>query len=128
MKEECLNLSAYTNPCNEIEKRFNTTVETIAEEIRCFRYIQLVNRDYSFISMSRKADVIAFLEGHEPYSDKQYHAAIKSFKRFCNGKCTFGDITVAFLTAYRKFLLKAKGEDGFRRYAQNTASTYLKHI
>ena len=70
LKEECLNLSAYTNPCNEIEKRFNATVETIAEEIRCFRYIQLVNRDYSFITMSRKADVIAFLEGHEPYSDK----------------------------------------------------------
>ena len=67
LKEECLNLSAYTNPCNEIEKRFNATVETISEEIRCFRYIQLVNKDYSFLSLSRKIDVIAFLESHEPY-------------------------------------------------------------
>lgn len=47
---------------------------------------------------------------------------------FCIDECTFGDINVAFLTAYRKFLLKSKGEDGFRRYAQNTASGYLKHI
>ena len=128
MKEECLNLSAYTNPCNEIEKRFNTTVETIAEEIRCFRYIQLVNRDYSFITMSRKADVIAFLEGHEPYSDKQYHAAIKSFKRFCNGKCTFDQVTVSYMMAYRHYLLYSVKIGKKLRYSNNTASSYLKNI
>ena len=88
------------------------TVETIAEEILCFRYIQLVNRDYSFITMSRKADVIALLEGHEPYSDKQYHAAIKSFKRFCSRKCTFDQVTVSYMMAYRQFC----GNSDKRRY------------
>ena len=128
LKKEHLNMASYTHPCNEIEKRFNATVETIAEEIRCFRYIQLVNRDYSFITMSRKADVIAFLEGHEPYSDKQYHAAIKSFKRFCNGKCTFDQVTVSYMMAYRHYLLNSVKIGRKLRYSNNTASSYLKNI
>ena len=128
LKKEHLNMASYTNPCNEIERRFNETVEQMVEEIRCFRYIQSVKRDFSFLSLNKDINVISYFESHKTYKGKECDAAIKSFKLFCDDECTFGDITVAFLTAYRKFLLKAKGEDGFRRYAQNTASTYLKHI
>lgn len=128
LKKEHLNMASYTHPCNEIERRFNETVEQMVEEIRCFRYIQSVKRDFSFLSLNKDINVISYFESHKTYKGKECDAAIKSFKLFCDDECTFGDITVAFLTAYRKFLLKAKGEDGFRRYAQNTASTYLKHI
>ena len=34
MKEECLNLSAYTNPCNEIEKRFNVEIPLQSDPLR----------------------------------------------------------------------------------------------
>lgn len=47
-----LHIESYTNPSNEMERHFNRAVETIAEEVRCFRYIHVVNRDYSFTSMA----------------------------------------------------------------------------
>ena len=128
LKKEHLNLATYTRPCNAVERRFNETVEQMVEEIRCFRYIQSVKRDYSFLSLNKEIDVISYFESHKSYKSKECDAAIKSFKLFCDDECTFGDITVAFLTAYRKFLLKAKGKDGRKRYANNTASGYLKHI
>ncbi len=121
-------MATYTHPCNEIERRFNETVEQMVEEIRCFSYIQSVKKDYSFLSFNKDIDVISYFESHKSYKGKECDAAIKSFKLFCDDECTFGDINVTFLTAFRKFLLKSKGEDGFRRYAQNTASGYLKYI
>ena len=51
LKEEHLNLAVYTKPCNDIERHFNETVEVIVEEIRCFRYIQSVKKDFSFLSL-----------------------------------------------------------------------------
>ena len=123
-----LHIEAYTKPCNEVERMFNRNVETIAEEIRCFRYIQVVSRDYSFVSMNRDVDVIAYLEANEPYGNKQCHAAIKSFRLFCHNKCSFGELSVAYLTAYRSFLLNSKKTGGRNRYSINSASSYLKHI
>lgn len=128
LKLEHLNLVTYTHPCNEVERRFNETVEQMVEEIRCFRYIQSVKRDFSFLALNKEIDVISYFESHKSYKSKECDAAIKSFKLFCDDKCTFGDITVSFLTAYRKFLLKAKGEYGGPRYSVNTASGYLKQI
>ena len=128
LKKEHLNMATYTNPCNEVERRFNENVERMVEEIRCFRYIQSVKKDFSFLSLNKDIDVISYFESHRSYKSKECDAAIKSFKLFCDGECTFGQITVAFLTAYRKFLLKAKREYGRPRYSTNTASSYLKNI
>ncbi len=52
---------------------------------------------------------------------------MQSMFTFCNDSCRFGDVSVAFMTAYRKYLLKSKKADG-RRYSNNTASGYLKNI
>ena len=59
LKKEHLNMATYTHPCNEIERRFNETVEQMVEEIRCFRYIQSVKRDFSFLSLNKDIDVIS---------------------------------------------------------------------
>ncbi len=128
LKEEHLNLASYTNPCNDVERHFNETVEVMVEEIRCFRYIQSVKKDFSFLSLNKDIDVIGYFESHGAYKRKECYAAVKSFKAFCNNSCTFGELSVAFMTAYREYLLKSKKADGRRRYSSNTASSYLKNI
>ena len=128
LKEEHLDLAVYTKPCNDVERHFNETVEVIVEEIRCFRYIQSVKKDFSFLSMNKDVDVIGYFESHGAYKRKECYAAVKTFKEFCNNSCRFGDVTVAFMTAYREYLLKSKKVDGSRRYSNNTASGYLRNI
>ena len=128
LREENLNLVTYTNPCNEIERRFNETVVEMIEEIRCFRYLQSVKKDFSFLSLNKETDVISYFENHGAYRDKETYAAVKSFKLFCKNSCKFRDINVSFLIDYRTFLLKGKKADGRLRYSNNTASSYLKNI
>lgn len=128
LKEEHLNLTTYTKPCNDVERRFNQTVELMVEEIRCFRYIQSVKKDFSFLSLNKDVDVIGYFESHGAYKRKEFYAAVKTFKEFCNNSCRFGDVSVAFMTAYREYLLKSTKADGRRRYSTNTASGYLKNI
>ena len=57
LKEERLNLATYTKPCNDVERHFNETVELMVEEIRCFRYIQSVKKDFSFLLLNKDVDV-----------------------------------------------------------------------
>ena len=128
LKEEHLNLTTYTKLCNDVERRFNQTVELMVEEIRCFRYIQSVKKDFSFLSLNKDVDVIVFFESHGANKRKECYAAVKTFKEFCNNSCRFGDVSVAFMTAYREYLLKSTKADGRRRYSTNTASGYLKNI
>lgn len=49
-KYEFLNLNLYVNPANAAQKKYNQTVEEVAENIKCERYIQLVRRDFSFLA------------------------------------------------------------------------------
>ena len=123
-----LNIEAYTKPTNDIERSFNHTIETIVEEIRCARYIQVVNSDFSFMKSNNDIDVLPYLEANKEYRNKQCQAAVRSFRLFCQGKCKFKDITVSYLSAYRSFLLNSVKRGRRRRYSTNTASTYLKHI
>lgn len=128
LQYERLNVESYTNPCNDIETRYNGQVEIIVEEIRCTRYIQAVSRDYSFLRMNKELDAIHYLETNVARGDRVGDAAVKSFRRFCKNKCSFGDITASYLMAYRSFLLNACKKGKTRRYSNNTASSYLKHI
>lgn len=64
MKEEHLNMTTYTKPCNDIEQRFNETVKLMVEEIRCFRYIQSVKKDFSFLSLNKDVDIFGYFESH----------------------------------------------------------------
>lgn len=50
IKYEFLNLDLYVNPANTAQKKYNQTVEEVAENIKCERYIQLVRRDFSFLA------------------------------------------------------------------------------
>ena len=36
LKEEHLNLAAYTNPCNDVERHFNETVEVMVRKYAAF--------------------------------------------------------------------------------------------
>lgn len=128
IRQEMLNIESYTNPKNEVELQFNQHVEIVVEEIRCTRYIQSVKHDYSLFTSNRDLDVISYLEENIPYGDKVTDAAVKSFKHFCNGRFKFRDVTVSSLTAYRDYLLKSCRTGKKRRYSNNTASSYLKHI
>ena len=76
LKEEHLNLTTYTKPCNDVERRFNQIVEMMEEEIHCFRYIQSVKKDFSFLSLNKDVDVIGYFESHGAYKRKECYAAV----------------------------------------------------
>lgn len=128
MEFEELNFQSYSNPANEIERNFNTSIETLAEEIRCQRYIQVIRHDYGFLMDTSQYDALHFMRQCEQMRNSKYSAALISFARYCQKKCTFGDINLAFLENYKAYLLNAKRVGNIPRYSTNTASSYLRCI
>ena len=70
IRYEFLNLELYTKPKNAIQKQHNKVIEEVAEEIRCKRYLQLVRRDFSFISKDM------------PRSRASFFSVLMTFDRF----------------------------------------------
>ena len=47
---EFLDLEKYTEPCNEIEEKFNQQILEIVEGVRCERYLQIAHKTYNVVN------------------------------------------------------------------------------
>ena len=127
IRYEFLNLELYTKPKNAIQKQHNKVIEEVAEEIRCKRYLQLVRRDFSFISKDNlDGDFLEYFRKNGDYHGPKYECARLHFEKFCNHKCAFKDINGALCNKYRAYLLRdTKLHDGAKELSHNTASAYF---
>lgn len=76
IKYEFLNLDLYVNPANTAQKKYNQTVEEVAENIKCERYIQLVRRDFSFLAKDNlDGDFLEYFHENGDYHSQKYICA-----------------------------------------------------
>ncbi len=123
---EFLNIEKYANPANEVQMKHNAMIDEIAETIRCDRYIQIIKKDYSSIIRNNLDESFLdyFIENCEFYGIK-YQCCLKHFRKYCNDKCIFRDITVSYCEKFGRFLLHENGWCKKTKLSTNTAAAYF---
>ena len=108
MRHESLGIYIYAKPKNQCEKDYNDRMREKAEALRCRRYESIVNERYDFFDKEKmKGSFLAyFKEKAEKKNDKWMHV-YQHFEVFCQGKCTFEEITVDLCNKFREYLLCA---------------------
>ncbi len=126
VRYEFLDLEKYTTPANDAQRKFNATIDDIADAIRCERYISLVHKDYEFLSKRRiNEDFLEYFHRNIVYRGIKFKVSLKYLHRFCKGKCSFKDVTVSFCERFKGFLTNTKGLHRRAKLRQNTASAYF---
>ena len=126
VRYEFLDLEKYTTPTNEAQRKFNNSIDEIADAIRCERYISLVHKDYEFLSKRRiNEDFLDNFHRNIIYRGIKFRVSLKYLYRFCKGKCCFKDVTVSFCEQFKGYLTNTKGLHRRAKLSQNTASAYF---
>ena len=127
IRYEFLDLEIYTEPCNEIEEKFNKEVLEIAEGVRCKRYLQIAHKTFNSINHNRlEGDFLAYFKENSLHYGVKFECSYNHFEKFCKGKCQFKDITVSFCESYKHYLLYTKNCHHVKKLCSNTASAYFK--
>jgi integrase len=130
---EHLKLFLYNPPRDEIEKRHNREVETIARTIAANRHLDRISGKFGLKRSSMSEDFLAYYLKHTEKltSGKSnrdgWLASYKTLEIFCKGNCTFGDLTPELVNNYKEFLLKkaTRIHSPGLRISQNTAYSYF---
>ena len=86
----------------------------------------MVKKDYSFLLKERlNGSFLDYFRNCCEYYGIKYICSYNHFKRFCNNKCSFKDLTVSLCEKYSKFLIKETGCKRKSKLKHNTAAAYL---
>jgi len=129
-RRETLGMYIYTDAKERFKIEYNRQIMQSAEMIRCQRSVDIINRKFGFID--RNADKADFLEYYarkmkEYSNDSNWQSAYKLFSQYCNGKCSFGDLTVDFCQGFLDFLLGLDTQKG-RKMMATTANGHLRRL
>ena len=126
IRYEFLNLEKYANPVSDIEKQHNAMIDEITEAIRCDRYMRMVKKEYSFLLKNQlNESFLDYFHNCCEYYGIKYACSYKHFKRFCNNKCSFNDLSVSLCEKYSKFLIRESSWKRKAKLKHNTAAAYL---
>ncbi|MCF0186433.1 MAG: site-specific integrase [Bacteroidaceae bacterium] len=107
-RHESLGIYIYTKPRNKREQEYNERMTEKAEAIRCRRYESIVNERYDFFDKEKqKGDFVAYFKRKAEEKNEKWLHVFKHFNLFCNGKCTFGEITVELCNKFKDYLFDA---------------------
>ena len=128
-RHESLGIYIYAKPKNQREREYNERMTEKAEAIRCQRFESIVNERFDFFDKTKlKGDFLDFIRRKAAKrDDNRYEQVLNHLSRFCNGKCTFGEITVEFCNRFREYLLtttSGKSTKHSKPLHQNTAALY----
>ena len=126
IRYEFLSLEIFVNPANSIQEKHNQLIEEIVETIRCERYISLVKKDYSFVSINRSdEDFLVYFLRISSFRGIKFQCSLLHFQKFCKGNCKFKDITASYCENFKSYLLHCGSIKGRKRLCRNTASAYF---
>ena len=129
-RHEYLNFSVYNQPKNNQEKQHNEEIRLKAESMRSRREVEIINMDYNFFDQKVLGQsFIKFFEDEASTRHTKWHAACCHFKKYVNGHCTFGNITVELCEGFKDYLLSeaVNRRDGMP-LGNNTASAYYSML
>ena len=105
IRHESLGIYIYSKPKNQCERDYNDNMTEKAEAIRCRRFESIVNERYDFFDKEKqKGDFLAYFKKKAEEKNTKWENVYKYFERFCEGKCTFGEITVDFCVKFIEYL------------------------
>ncbi len=108
MRHESLGIYIYARPRTQRERDYNDRMREKAEALRCRRYESIVNERYDFFDRERmRGDFLAYFRTKADRKNCKWQHVYKHFYRFCQGKCTFGEINVDLCNKFREYLLTA---------------------
>ena len=133
---EYLNMFMYNPPRDEVEKRHNKDIETLARSIAANRQLDRLAGKFGIKRSSQFDDFLPFYEKQinkwigNPSTHGGWVASYKTFLQFCKGKCSFGDITPQFINEYKDFLTKkaTRIHSPEMRITANTSYTYYNKL
>lgn len=133
---EYLNMYLYSPPRDEIEKRHNRDLETLARTIAANRQVDRLAGRFGIKRSSEFDDFLPFYEKQlkkwedNPNNYGGWVASYKTFLQFCKGQCNFGDITPQFINEYKEFLEKkaTRINSPKMRISQNSCYTYYNKL
>lgn len=129
MRHESLGIYIYAKPRNKMEQDYNQKMTEKAEAIRCRRFESIVNERYDFFDKEKESgDFLEYfmrLADRKDNESNRYHQILGHFRKFTNGKCTFGEINVDLCNRFMEYLLDgAVSEKSAKPLHHNTASQY----
>ncbi len=105
-RREYLGFYIYAKPKTKAQKEYNDAILMRAEIIRCRRQEAVINNEFGFMDREQpKADFLEYFEMKSKRHYQKWEIVYLHFKRFTNGKCTFGEITVDLCNRFREYLL-----------------------
>ena len=133
---EYLDMYLYNPPRDEMEKRHNKDMETLARSIASTRQLDRLAGKFGIKRSSQFDDFLPFYEKQmnkwtgNPNTHGGWVASYKTFIQFCKGQCNFGDITPQFINEYKEFLEKkaTRINSPKMRISQNSCYTYYNKL
>jgi integrase len=133
---EYLEMYLYSPPRDEMEKRHNRDIETLARSIAANRQIDRLAGKFGIKRSSQFDDFLPFYEKQvnkwigNPNTHGGWVASYKTFLQFCKEQCSFGDITPQFINEYKEFLEKkaTRINSPKMRISQNSCYTYYNKL
>ena len=131
---EFLDLFTYEKPANRLERQHNSETNTLAENIRAQRQLEIQNRKYGFKSdKDRSGNFVeyfkAFTRSKQKSASDNIAMSYRYFVEFIGYDLTFYETDEFLITDYKNFLLSGPGIS--RRgtpIKRNTAVNYLCQI
>ena len=107
-RHETIGIYIFTRPKNQRERDYNERMTEKAEAIRCRRYESIVNERYDFFDREKeKASFLAWFKKKADAKNVKWQNVYKHFEKFCEGKCTFGEINVDLCNRFKEYLYNA---------------------
>ena len=125
-RREFLGIYILKNPKDSKLKEYNQEMLEKAEAIRCLRQMSLINEEFGFMDKHKMAeDALAYFEKIAKKKGDKYEFTYVHFKKFTQGKCTFGDITVELCNNFCRYLQDVHQlRHPERKINHNTAAAY----
>jgi integrase len=131
VRREYLKLYLFDKPRLEEQKEHNRETNKLAENIRALRQIEIQNRQYGFLSDSKRNEsFVAYFRNlakkRTGSNSDNWNMAVEYFATFAGDQVRFLDITEALCNNYRGYLMSGPS---IRRkgisIARNTAVSYF---
>ena len=129
-RREYLGIYIYANPTEKFQIEYNKSMIRNAELIKCQRSMSIINEEFGFLDRSSGKE--SFLEyfkskmgDGENY--RNWHTAYNHFERYCNGHCTFNDLSVDFCQGFLTYLMSLETQTKTKMMA-STANNNLDKL
>ena len=127
VRHETLYLYVYDRPETLADRQHNDEMMELARQIRTKRMIDISSAYYGITKKAAliKGDFLQYFEERCMLKNNTYHSVFKHFYQFCNGYCTFEQLSVTMCEQFRHYLLHAAQSKTTRKpLSKTTASSY----